>query len=53
PHPLFSAFIAAALRYKAAERLPVDVHGDDADEVDVDGGDAVVTTSENATAGGK
>ncbi|NGP09717.1 hypothetical protein G6038_30520, partial [Rhodococcus sp. 14C212] len=51
PHPLFSAFIAAALRYKAAERLPVDVHGDDADEVD--GGDAVVTASENATAGGK
>ena len=25
PHPLFSAFIRAALKYKAAERLPVDV----------------------------
>ncbi|WP_076482205.1 CTP synthase [Williamsia sterculiae] len=29
PHPLFAAFIRAALRYKAEERLPVDVHGDD------------------------
>ncbi|MBH0119870.1 CTP synthase [Rhodococcus sp. HM1] len=29
PHPLFSGLIAAALRYKAAERLPVDVHGDE------------------------
>ncbi|CAM3740198.1 CTP synthase [Smaragdicoccus niigatensis] len=25
PHPLFSAFINAALKYKAAERLPVDL----------------------------
>ena len=25
PHPLFSAFIAAAMKYKAAERLPVDL----------------------------
>ncbi|TSE01390.1 CTP synthase [Skermania sp. ID1734] len=29
PHPLFSAFINAALRYKLAERLPVHVHGDE------------------------
>ncbi|GAA1462999.1 CTP synthase [Williamsia maris] len=29
PHPLFIAFVAAALRYKAAERLEVDVHGDE------------------------
>ncbi|KAA0016191.1 CTP synthase [Antrihabitans cavernicola] len=29
PHPLFSSFISAALRYKAAERLPVDIHGDE------------------------
>ncbi|MEZ5154410.1 CTP synthase [Rhodococcus zopfii] len=28
PHPLFTGLIAAALQYKAAERLPVDVHGD-------------------------
>jgi len=27
PHPLFAGLIAAALEYKAAERLPVDVHG--------------------------
>ncbi|ADG78983.1 CTP synthase OS=Tsukamurella paurometabola (strain ATCC 8368 / DSM / CCUG 35730 / CIP 100753/ JCM 10117 / KCTC 9821 / NBRC 16120 / NCIMB 702349 / NCTC 13040) OX=521096 GN=pyrG PE=3 SV=1 [Tsukamurella paurometabola] len=27
PHPLFAAFIAAALKYKAEEELPVDVHG--------------------------
>ncbi|MFZ3395301.1 CTP synthase, partial [Rhodococcus sp. 7Tela_A2] len=29
PHPLFAGLIAAALQYKAAERLPVDVHGGD------------------------
>ncbi len=28
PHPLFSALVSAALRYKAAEQLPVDIHGD-------------------------
>jgi CTP synthase len=26
PHPLFAAFVAAALRYRAADRLPVEVH---------------------------
>jgi CTP synthase len=26
PHPLFSGFVAAALRYRAADRLPVEVH---------------------------
>ena len=25
-HPLFRAFIAAALRYRAADRLPVELH---------------------------
>lgn len=29
PHPLYAALIAAALKYKAAERLPVDIPGDD------------------------
>ncbi|MGQ4618777.1 CTP synthase [Nocardia sp. R7R-8] len=29
PHPLFAAFISAALRYKAAERLPVDIPGEE------------------------
>ncbi|WP_298440457.1 CTP synthase, partial [Gordonia sp. (in: high G+C Gram-positive bacteria)] len=29
PHPLFSAFIEAALKYKAAERLPVQLDGYD------------------------
>ncbi|MFT3715338.1 MAG: CTP synthase [Gordonia sp. (in: high G+C Gram-positive bacteria)] len=29
PHPLFSAFIEAALKYKAAERLPVELKGYD------------------------
>ncbi|MGL4304513.1 MAG: CTP synthase [Mycobacteriaceae bacterium] len=28
PHPLFASFINAAVKYKVAERLPVDVHGD-------------------------
>ncbi|MEO7077711.1 MAG: CTP synthase, partial [Rhodococcus sp. (in: high G+C Gram-positive bacteria)] len=31
PHPLFAALVNAALKYKAAERLPVDIHGDDAE----------------------
>ncbi|NLU85131.1 CTP synthase [Rhodococcus sp. HNM0569] len=30
PHPLFAAFVDAALDYKLEERLPVDVHGADA-----------------------
>ncbi|GAA5059989.1 CTP synthase [Nocardia callitridis] len=29
PHPLFTALIAAALKYKAAERLPVDIPEED------------------------
>ena len=29
PHPLFSALVSAALKYKDAERLPVDIHGED------------------------
>jgi CTP synthase len=32
PHPLFAAFVLAALKYKAAERLPVNVHGDPEDD---------------------
>ncbi|NLV81330.1 MAG: CTP synthase [Rhodococcus sp.] len=42
PHPLFAGLIAAAIRYKAAERLPVDVHGDEDAPVDAD---AVVSTA--------
>ncbi len=34
PHPLFSALISAALQYKAAERLPVEVHSESAEEED-------------------
>ncbi|GGG11110.1 CTP synthase [Rhodococcoides trifolii] len=34
PHPLFAALIGAALKYKAAERLEVNVHGD---EIDIEG----------------
>ena len=29
PHPLFAAFVAAALKHKLEERLPVDVHGEE------------------------
>jgi CTP synthase len=37
PHPLFSAFVRASLRYKAAERLPVNIHpDDDVDPADLD-----------------
>ena len=36
PHPLFSAFVRASLRYKMAERLPVNVHGDDEADPDLD-----------------
>ncbi|MFH5211571.1 CTP synthase [Antrihabitans spumae] len=34
PHPLFSAFISAALKYKAAEQLPVEFDDDAAEESD-------------------
>lgn len=37
PHPLFAALIAAALKYKAAERLPVEIEGD----VEFDGAESV------------
>ncbi|MBD0324122.1 MAG: CTP synthase, partial [Aldersonia sp.] len=38
PHPLFASFVGAALKYKAAERLPVDIHGEFGvpDSVDVE-----------------
>ncbi len=47
PHPLFAAFIGAALKYKAAERLEVDVHPEDGRgpvtaEVESDGVDAPI-----------
>ena len=32
PHPLFAAFVRAALKYKAGERLPVNIHGDPEDD---------------------
>ncbi|GGB45026.1 CTP synthase [Gordonia jinhuaensis] len=34
PHPLFASLIQAALKYKAAERLPVDIHGDEVSEAE-------------------
>ncbi|MDG3012878.1 CTP synthase [Rhodococcus sp. D2-41] len=37
PHPLFAALIKAALAYKAAERLPVDIPGQTEDDLDTDG----------------
>ncbi|MBY8861786.1 CTP synthase [Nocardia sp. CA2R105] len=37
PHPLFAALIAAALKYKAAERLPVEIEGD----AELDGAESV------------
>jgi CTP synthase len=39
PHPLFAALISAALKYMAAERLPVDVDGEL--ESDVEAGERV------------
>lgn len=48
PHPLFAALIAAALRYKAAERLPVDVHGDaELEPLDGAGAQAVTNADDN------
>ncbi|MFC7449984.1 CTP synthase [Rhodococcus daqingensis] len=41
PHPLFAAFIGAALKYKAAERLEVDVHPEDALESAAADGESV------------
>ncbi|MFD4180879.1 CTP synthase [Rhodococcus sp. NPDC058514] len=41
PHPLFAAFIGAALKYKAAERLEVDVHPEDARESAADDAESV------------
>jgi len=34
PHPLFSAFIEAAVKYKASQRLPVELDGYDATALD-------------------
>jgi CTP synthase len=49
PHPLFAGLVSAALKYKAAERLPVDVHGDDGkrtvDDSADDSAEAVASTS--------
>ncbi|MBF6332510.1 CTP synthase [Nocardia transvalensis] len=39
PHPLFAGLISAALKYKAAERLPVEIPGES--EVEVDEGERV------------
>ncbi|NMO00246.1 CTP synthase [Gordonia sp. TBRC 11910] len=36
PHPLFRSLIGAALKYKAAERLPVDIHPVEADAPESD-----------------
>ncbi|MFW0790860.1 CTP synthase [Gordonia sp. CPCC 205333] len=46
PHPLFRSLIGAALKYKAAERLPVDIHPVDAGaEVEPEGSGAVEDAS--------
>jgi CTP synthase len=33
PHPLFVAFIGAAIEYKAGERLPLDTNGVDRQQI--------------------
>lgn len=38
PHPLFVAFIGAAIEYKAAERLPVEIPDSHANGREIDGG---------------
>ncbi|MFZ2527896.1 MAG: CTP synthase [Rhodococcus sp. (in: high G+C Gram-positive bacteria)] len=48
PHPLFAGLISAALQYKAAERLPVDVHGDSADTATTDTATTDTATTDTA-----
>ena len=50
PHPLFRAFIDAALKYKAAERLPVDLGDYDAPQPEND--ESQVATAGAVDAGG-
>ncbi len=50
PHPLFRAFIDAALKYKAAERLPVDLGDYDAPQAEND--ESQVATAVAVDAGG-
>ncbi|NLU64724.1 CTP synthase [Rhodococcus sp. HNM0563] len=45
PHPLFAGLVSAALKYKAAERLPVDVHGGDRKHDADEPAEAVVSAS--------
>ncbi len=48
PHPLFSGLVAAALQYKAAERLPVDIHGEDSTSEESVGSTASTSTAGDA-----
>ncbi|HEV7203634.1 MAG TPA: CTP synthase [Jatrophihabitans sp.] len=45
-HPLFRAFVGAALAYNAAERLPVEIPGEDADDAAPKPGPAAAETAE-------
>ncbi|KSZ57307.1 CTP synthetase [Rhodococcus pyridinivorans KG-16] len=48
PHPLFSGLVAAALQYKAAERLPVDIHGENSTSEETVGSTASTSTAGDA-----
>ncbi|UPK64589.1 CTP synthase [Rhodococcus pyridinivorans] len=48
PHPLFSGLVAAALQYKAAERLPVDIHGENSTSEESVGSTASTSTTGDA-----
>ncbi|APE09389.1 CTP synthase [Rhodococcus sp. 2G] len=48
PHPLFSGLVAAALQYKAAERLPVDIHGENSTSEESVGSTASTSTAGDA-----
>ncbi|AOD23375.1 CTP synthase [Rhodococcus sp. p52] len=48
PHPLFSGLVAAALQYKAAERLPVDIHGESSTSEESVGSTASTSTAGDA-----
>jgi CTP synthase len=51
-HPLFRGFLAAALEYNAAERLPVDIPEDPGEIEPIDSANAVAAPSRNGAAAG-
>jgi CTP synthase len=51
PHPLFAAFIGAALDYKAAERLPVEIPGRRPNGAEHDDGELQGTLQKHAARG--